>query len=316
MISDLAERIFHFVQKGFALLFAFFLVFSAPMAFAEMSSTNYLLQWDSISVGAHDSQSSSSYRLRSSFDAGVSADDFSSSSYRLDGGYRGGVYDPVSTFRIYVQDRTSQVAAIAYTSTTVTVTSASGFSSGDRILVVQNEGVSQTAAMGKVTSITDSTLTVDTFAGVALSIDSSNDYVYRMTADGTSLPLGTPTPSTVITGAVGWEATADVQTGYSVYIAEDGNLRTGSGNVIADVSDGVVSAGASEYGAQSSDTTLASSSFDAQDTGITSSPQLIASRAAVSFSERDFLTLKLGIDSAQAAGSYSQNLYVLFAGNY
>lgn len=317
MISDFAESFFSLCKKSLLLVFIVSFFFSGHTAFAEMSSTNYLLQWDAVSVGGLDSQSSSGYQLRSTFDMGVSSDVLGSSSYRLDGGYRGGIFDPVSSFRLYVQDRASQVAAMAYSSTSVTVTSASGFSAGDRILVVQDEGPSQVAVMGKITSIAGTTLSVDAFSGGSPFIDGSGgDYVYRMTSHGTSLPLGTPASSAVITGIIGWEATADVRTGYSVYLMEDGNLRTVGGDEIPDVADGIVSVGSSEYGARSSDATLASSSFDTQDTAITSSPQLVASQTSLSFFQRDFITLKLGVSSSQASGSYSQNLSLVFSGNY
>lgn len=317
MISHRAKRFFSFIKRGSFLALAFCFLFSFRQAFAAMSSTNYLLQWDAISVGASDAQSSSSYRLRSSVDLGTSAEDLSSSSYVLDGGYRGGVYDPVSTFRLYTQAISTQVAATASTSTSVTVTSTAAFAVGDRILLIQNEGASQISAIGEIISISSPVITVDAFAGGSPVIDGSGgDYVYKLTPDGTTLPLASPTSSTVITGVVAWEVVADIQTGYSVYLMEDTNLLTAGLDEIPDVADGSVTAGSSEYGAVSSDTSLASSTFDTQDTAITSSPQLVTSRSAVTFYGRDYVTLKLGISSSQQEGAYSHNLSVLFSGMY
>lgn len=316
------EKLFHFLFRGIFFAFLLFsLSFSNQPVFAAMSSTNYLLQWDALSVGSSDTQTSASYKVRSSLDLGLSAEDMSSSSYALDGGFRGGVFDPVSVFQLFSQNISTQVGATASTSTTVTVSSASGFSVGDRIFLVQNEGASQVAAMGKIASIDGAVITVDAFEGGTPTIDGSGgDYLYKMTTDGTTLPLSGPTSSTVVTGSIGWEATADIQTGYSVYLMEGGalsaTLEDASIETIPDVSDGAVTAGSSEYGAVSSDTSLASSTFDTQDTPITTSPQLVASRAAVTFEGRDFVTLKLAISSSQAGGAYSQNLYVLFSGNY
>lgn len=317
MISKYRERLFSFVKKGFFLAFVLCLsLFSAQVAFGAMSSTNYLLQWDSISVGSSDDQSSASYQLRSSIDLGASGGGLSSSSYNLDGGYRGGVYDPVSTFRIYTQSSASQVAATASTSTSVTVSSSAAFAVGDRILLVQNEGASQVSAMGEITSISSPTLTVDAFVGGSPVIDGSGgDYVYKLTPDGTALPLAGPTSSTVVTGIIAWEAVADIQTGYSVYLMEDEDLTSGA-YTIPDVADGLVTAGSSEYGATSSDTTLASSTFDTEDAAITSSPQLVASRSAVTFSGRDYVTLKLGVSSSQEGGTYTHDLVLLFSGMY
>lgn len=317
MSSPLVGSAFLFMKRTLFFLFCFIFLLFAPHAFAAMSSSNYMVQWDSISVGASDTQSSSSYRVRSSLDLGVSGEDFSSASYRVDGGFRGGVYDPVSTFQLFVQDTSTQVAATAATATTVTVTSVAGYAVGNRVLLVQDEGVSQVTAMGKITSIMGNDITVDSFVGGSPVIDGSGgDYLYKMATNGTSLPLSAPTPATVVTGAIAWEATADIQTGYSVYLMEDDDLHASGLDEIPDVADGAVTAGTSEYGARSSDSSLSSSTFDTQDTAITTSPQLVASRSAVTFLARDHVTLKLAISTSQQGGTYSQNLYVLFAGNY
>lgn len=316
MFSFSFQRSHPLLKKGFFLSFIFGSLFFGRYAFGEMSSTNYLLQWDAISVGASDTQSSASYQVRSSLDLGLSAENMSSALYALDGGYRAGVYDPVAAFRIFSQNISTQVAATARSGTSVTVTSASGFAVNDRIIVIENEGASQVSAMGKILSIAGTTLTVDAFSGGSPTIDGSGgDYVYLLTPDGTTLPLSGPTSSTVVTGIIAWEATVDIQNGYAAYVVEGGNLASAS-DEIPDVADGAVTAGSSEYGAISSDTSLASSTFDTQDTAITSSLQLVASRAAVQFSERDYLTLKLGMSATQEAGVYTQNLSILFAGNY
>lgn len=316
MVSIFSARCRILIKRCFfAFLFFLFAGF-APSVFAGMTSTNYQVQWDAFSVGATDTQTSSSYRVRSTVDFGVSSSVLSSSSYGVDGGYRGGIYDPVSTFRIYSQSIASQVAATAATSSTVTVSSVAAFAVGDRVLLVQDEGASQVAAMGKITSIDGSVITVDAFVGGSPAIDGAGgDYLYKMTADGATLPLPDATWTSVATGAIGWEATADVPGGYSVYVFEGGELTTGS-DEIPDVSDGSVTAGSSEYGARASDSTLAGSTFDTQDTAITSSPQLVASQAQVSFLDRNFLTLKLGIGTSQTGGAYTQNLTFMFVGGY
>lgn len=317
MISRHVERFFPFVKRSLFVAFVLCVLFFAPSTFAAMSSTNYIVQWDAFSAASSDVQSSTSYRLRSSVDLGASAEDMTSNSYALDGGFRGGIYDPVSTFQIFVQDTSSQVAATAATSTTVTVTSASGFAVGNRILVIQNEGESQVSEIGEITSILGSVITVDAFSGGSPIIDGSGgDCVYKMTTNGTSLPMNDPTASTMATGVIAWEATADISTGYSAYLMEDTNLITSGLDEIPDVVDGAVTVGVSEYGARSSDTSLVGSDFAIQDTAISSSPQLVASRSAVSFLARDYVTLKLAISSSQQGGAYSQNLTVLFAGNY
>lgn len=298
----------HFITASLLLLIlAPFRVESA------MSSTNYQIQWDSVGSGGSDTSSSASYKLHDTI--GTNQGISSSTTYRVDAGYRGGIYDPTVSFAVFSQVTSSQVAATALVSTTVTVTSTAGFSVGDYIAVVQDQGAGQVSAIGKVTVVGGSTLTVDELkdGGTAPTINGSNDYVYKLS--GSSLPLGTFSASVVTTGIVGWDSSADVSYGYSVYLYEDQNLTTGSAT-IPDVSDGAVTAGFSEYGARSSDTTLTGSTFDTADTAITGSLQQVASRTDNSLKARDFVTLKVGISSAQASGNYSHTLTFVFVGNY
>lgn len=300
-------------HKAFpAILCAFVWLFLSQTAFASMSSTNYRIDWDSVNAGGDSSSSSSSYILRDSIGE-VGNGRSASSSYVFDAGYRAGVYDRVADFTIFLQDRSSQVGASALSGSVVTVTSTSGFSAGQMIAIVQNEGASQSAAVGEISSISGSDLTVDALTGDSLTIDGSNDVVYRLNAS--SVSLGTLDTDIVSTSIIAWEGTADVDDGFSVYIAEDQNLTDGTGT-IADVSDGSVSAGTSEYGARSSDASIASSTFDTQDTAITSTPTVIATQTGTSFSERGFLTLKVAISGSQSVGSYSQTLTVLYVGDY
>jgi hypothetical protein len=279
---------------------------------ATMSSTNYQISWDSVGVGGSDTASSATYRLRDSLN--FLAGDASSTSYQLSTGYRAGVYDRVADFSVVSQLRSSAVAALSATSTTVTVTSTAGFSVGDYIVVVANEGEAQIAEMGQITLISSPIITVDAFNGAGPSIDGSNDLVYRLS--GSALNLGTMTAAAVSTTIIGWEVTADVAQGYSVYVMEDQDLRNADLIAISDVSDGTVSVGVGEYGAKSSDLTLASSTFDSVDTALTSSLQQVASRDNNSFSTRDFLTLKVAPSTTQATGSYTQTLSLIYVGDY
>lgn len=316
MISRLEEHVFLWVKRSAAVFFALIFFIFSPSAFAAMSSTNYMVQWDALSVGSSNTQSSSSYRFRSSLDSGSSASLSSSSSYALDGGYRGGVFDQVAGFRVYSQDTSTQVAATSSTSTTVVVTSSAAFAVQDRVVLVQDEGASQVTAVGKIASIAGTTLTVDAFTGGSPVIDGAGgDYLYKLTANSASLPLTTPTHTTVATGVLMWESTNDVPTGYAAYIVEDTDLLSGSES-ISDVSDGTVTAGVSEYGARASDASLSSSTFDTRDTGITSSPQLVASQSTTSFYVREYVTLKLGVSTSQQGGAYAHTITLLFAGNY
>ncbi len=278
-----------------------------------MSSGNYQIQWDSIGPGGGDTSNSASYKVRDNF--GTTLGISSSATYREDAGFRAGIYDPTVSFSVFSQDSSSQVAATFLVSNVVTVTSVAGYSVGDYIAVIQDLGALQVSGIGRITVVGGSTLTVDELkdGGVAPVIDGSNDFVYKLS--GTSLPFGAFSTSVVNTGIVGWDAAADVSSGYSVYMFENQDL-SGSAGTIPDVSDGTVTANANEYGARSSDVSLAGSTFDTQDAPITGVLQEVASRTDNSLKARDFLTLKVGVNDTQPNGSYSQTLTFVFVGNY
>lgn len=290
-------------------------ILSPFSVWAAMSSTNYQIKFDSVGVGGIESSSSTNYKVRDSLE--FIQGQGSSTSYRLDQGYRGGIYDPVVEFTVFTQDNSTQVAATSITATTVVVTSASGFATGDYIGVVQDEGLSQVGAIGKITSVAGSTLNIDFFsyASVLPTIDGSNDYVYELTGSSTSMTSLTPT--TVATALVGWEVAADVPTGYSVYAYEDHDFQTNGATAnIDDVTDGGVSLGAEEYGGRSSDSTLTSSTFDTADTAFTSSLQQVASRSNSTLKSRDFLTLKAAVSTSTINAAYGHTLTVVLVGNY
>lgn len=284
---------------------------SSSFVLAQMSSTNYRIDWDNVGFGGGEDSSSASYRLYDSV-GGQSIGETSSASYTARSGYRQGSYDRVVNFEFFAQNNSSQVAATAFSSTTVSVTSSSGFAVDDMIAIVQDAGASQVVSIGKITSIAANDLVVDYLTGTTPVIDGTNDVVYLL--DSTAISFGSLTSAAISTGILAWEALADVDDGYSVYIYESSELTNGAVN-IADVADGTVSAGVSEYGARSSDTTL-SSTFDTQDTAFTSTPQVVGSRFATSYASRDFLTLKAGVSVAQASGSYAQVLNLIYVGDY
>lgn len=284
----------------------------AQNIFAAMSSTNYEIRWDTISTGGSDTATSTSYGIR---DVVTSvAGTGSSTSYQIHEGYRGGIFDQIITFLIFAQNATSGRAATALSGNTITV-STSGISADDFIVLIQDEGTNQVAAIGRVSSIGSGTITVDrlTYASSAPAIDGSNDFLYLL--NSTSLDLGSLSTSQVKTILIGFQITADVDAGYVVQMFDDGNLRSGTVE-IDDVSDGTVTTGSSEYGARSSDTSLSNSSFDTADTAITTTPQDIVTRSTFGFSDRNFVTLKTAIGGSKSTGRYSQILTFIASGNF
>jgi len=286
---------------------------TCPFAFAEMSSTSYQIDWDSLNYGGSDSSSSTSYILRDTV-GNAGAGTSSSTSYSDQAGYRAGIFDQYISFKLFSQSGSSVQTASGLAGNTVTTTT-TGFLVNDYIVLIQDLGASQIAAIGKIESIGAGLLTVDSWTndGAAPVIDGSNDYVYKLS--GTSSDFGTLSTNEVKTTVTGFEVTIDSDAGYTVQIMEDGELRSGA-NTITDVADGTVTAGVKEYGARSSDTTLATSAFDTEDAAITSSFQDIANESTFQFVSRNFLTLKAAIDSGTSAGTYGQVLTFIASGNF
>ncbi|TAK04248.1 hypothetical protein EPO34_03845 [Patescibacteria group bacterium] len=284
-----------------------------PFAFAEMSSANFEIRWDTLSSGGDDTSSSASYLLRDTAgDAGIG--DSTSASYELAAGYRQGVNDQVITFEVFAQDNGTEQAATALVSTTIT-TSTAGLSIDDFILLVQDKGASQVSAVGRIVSIGAGTITLDELkdGGTAPTIDGTNDFVYALTSS--TAALGTLDVAAVNTSVVAFDVTAEADAGYTVQMMDDGNLRNG-GNDINDVADGTVTAGSEEYGGRSSDTTLAGSTFDTADTAVTTGFQDVADRSVASFSSRDFVTLKASMTGATENLAYANVTSFVISGNY
>lgn len=290
-------------------------ILSVSPTFAAMTSTNYQIQWDNVGVGGEDTATSTTYKLRDSLDL-YDGGQIESSNYKVRSGYRPGVFDPVIIFTTFAQEQATQVAATVLAGNTVTVNTTDGYSVGGYILLVQNQGASQVTGMGKIISKTATNLTVDAWTTTgAQSIDGTSDYVFLMSA--TSTNLGTLSSSVVSTAAVGWNVDIDVQQGYSVYVMQDHAFQTSDAAAsIAAVADGTVTAAAGEYGGRSSDSSVASSTFDTADTAFTTSLQQVSSRADNSFSSRDFVVVKAAATSTQTAGSYSHTLSFILVGDY
>lgn len=285
----------------------------APFVEAAMNSTNYMIRWDTVSTGGSDTASSASYGLRDTAESTV-AGLGTSSSYLLSQGYRFAIDDQFIRFEVKAQNTSQGRAASALSGLTVTA-STSGISVNDLIAVVQDLGVSQVGAIGRVASIGSGTLTVDAWknGGTAPTVDGSNDYVYPLTS--TTVALSDLSTSSVVTSIVAFEVSIDNDDGYVVQVFDDGNLRSGA-NTIDDVADGAVTTGSEEYGARSSDTTISTSTFDSADTAITTTSTDVATESTGITESRNFLTMKAGISTSTSSRDYSQTLGLIASGNF
>jgi hypothetical protein len=292
-----------------------FFVYTTP-ALADMASTNYQIQWDSLSEGGSDTSTSENYGIHDSVGSS-SIGNSESESYQTDSGYRAGLFDQVITFDILVQDSSTSYAATSRSGTSVFMPNTSGLSVGSSIVLIQDRGASQVSAIGFITSIAANTsITVDSWSdnGTTPVIDGTNDFVYLISV-GNNASFGELSAPSVSTVVIGFEVNADLANGYSIQVISDGTLTNGSVS-IANVLDGSVTAGVSEYGAISSDTTLASSTFDTEDSALTTSSQDVVTNPSRAFNDRHFLTLKASKASATSAGTYAQTLTFIASGNF
>lgn len=272
---------------------------------AEMSSTNYRIRADSISAGGDNTSSSASYILRDS--VGQNAQGIgTSSSYRLDAGFRGVVFDQVVALSIGVEESGAYTTVSSRSGTSIVVASAGSFSVGDLVVLVEDDSTTHNAGAGEIMSISGTTIVVDQIASSStVTIDGTDDRLYR--ANGSSIAFGNISSSSIFHSDIVWRATADTPNGFSVYVREDGDLRSGL-NSIADVSDGTVTTGAGEYGARSSDTTLSESTFDTQDTAITSELTQVGSVSGTAFASKGLLDLKVSPLLGATQTTYAQQL--------
>ncbi len=286
----------------------------AQFVSAAMTSTSYQIRWDTVSTGGSDQSGSASYLLRDSV-SGIDGSAASSTTYQVADGYRAGVFDQIISFDLYSQDSASEKSALSLASNTLTVSSTTGLSVGEYAAIVQDRGASQVVGIGKISSLTATTVVFDRIVtGTSSpSIDGSGDYLYPLTSS--ALVLESVDEQTVATGIIGFEVTVDNDNGYVIQVVEDGNLRNGS-EVIDDVSDGEVTAGSEEFGARSSDSSLAGSTFDTQDTAITSVNQDLVTRSTFAFYDRSFVVFKLAASTSTSALTYSNTITFIASGNF
>lgn len=289
-----------------------FFVYTSP-AMAEMASTNYKIQWDSMTQGGSDVSTSENYGVHDSV-GGNALGNSTSENYQTSSGYRAGVFDQVITFDILLQN-TSSFPVTTRSGRTVSMPSTSGLAIGQYIALIQDLGAGQVTAIGKLSAVTGGSITVDSWSdnGTTPTIDGTNDFIYRL--NGSSISLGELDVAIVSTAVLGYEVSADLSNGYSVQVVADGVFTSGS-HTIPNVMDGSVTAGVEEYGAISSDTTLSSSTFDSVDTAITTSYQDITTESSLKFQDRHFLTLKTSRASNTPVGNYAQTITLIASGNF
>jgi hypothetical protein len=287
------------------------------VAFA-MSSTQYQINWDSVNSGGNDYSSSTNFRLRDTvgeMGTGLSA----SQNYQLSAGYRAGdEQEPFLALTVGTQENSTRTAWTAFSSAgkTATLTATSSFAIGDFIGVVENVGLSQLVAFGKITSISGADVTVDAWSGEPGSLSASpsggNDFAYRV--NGRAADLGTQVSTQAGTSLTVMDVLSNVGTGYTVSVQSDDDLRNAVSSTISNVADGAVSLGSEEYGGESVGTFATSTGSDF---AFSSSTQRnVQESAAYGDHDRNGVIYKLTITASTPSGNYRQNVIYRLTAKY
>ncbi|MDD2786403.1 MAG: hypothetical protein PHS79_05990 [Patescibacteria group bacterium] len=293
-----------------------FLLLSSA-AQASMTSTNFEIRSDSINSGGNDTSTSTNFSLVDTI--GEQATGYSTSTnYTLSAGYRQS-NDFISTlsFSLGIQENSTQVAYSAFDSSglNVTVVSSVGYATGSYIGVVENLGLNQLIAVGKIAAINGTVLSVDKWDGSPGSLSAipagGDDFVYQ--TDGRSGAFG----QLIIEIGKTFIAQTDVSTnaanGYTLKIQSDGRLRTNNGTYFTDVTDGEVTTGSEEYGFRSFGTTASSTGSDL---AVSSTQRTIQASTTTADNDRIGMIYKISIAPYTPAGNYSQVIRYLLTANF
>lgn len=283
-----------------------------------MGSTNYTVDFDSLNSGGDDISSSTNFQIRDT--VGEQATGFSSSTnFGIQAGYRQS--DEISNlaFDIGTQENGTQTSFSAFSAglETVTVVSTASFSIGNFIGVVENQGLSQVVALGRIVLIAGNTITVDQWdgnpGGISAVPSGGDDYAYRL--EGSAAQLGTLSVTSGATSLTHTDVTTNASSGYTVYASSDGQLRVSTSTFISDVSDGSVTIGSEEYGARVFGN-FSTTSSNSADFALTTSTFAIQSATTTSMDARVGLVYKAAINAGTPAGSYSQLVFYTVTANF
>ncbi len=295
---------------------------SAPFALAGMSSVNYQINWDSADAGGDQSAASSNYRIQDTIDGQVVGTS-TSANYQLSAGYRlnDGSSDVISFSVLSQREAIKFVySSVDFNTKTVQTNGAGFFSIGDYVAIIENRGLSQKVAYGRVVLSGITSFVLGSLSGQYASMSShstdGDDYVYAIrNQDGVSaVSFGHVSQDSGATSLGLTFVTSTVPTGYTLYVQANQPLTNGTGDVIANVADGLVSLGSEEYGFNVTGTRAVTPDVDRP---LTANPTAIQSSAsAASSAETVLVTYRLSVTNQTKTGDYSQLLYYTLTANY
>ena len=285
---------------------------------AQMSSANYHIPWDTMSSGGEESGVSENYGLIDTI-GGQALGNGSSASYGMASGYRAGDERPLG-FEIHMAEAeatTYEYSNVSFSGKTVLLESAiaaASFVPGDWIALLQNPGLTQYVAIGKVASVSGATVTVDRFDGATASMSASptagTALVVELATNAVSFGLVTVESGAVSAGAVSVVANTS---GYTLYIQANGAPTSGS-DTISGVIDGAVTAGSEEYGVAVVGTTAA---FSVDKVVTTDARALQTNTTATKMpADRVGILYKLAVASSTPTGTYAQSIFFTLTPHY
>ncbi len=298
-----------------SLICSFFL---GSVVFA-MSSTNFYIDWDNLNEGGDDVSTSTNYGIRDTL-GDLATGTSTSATYGLSAGYRAGDGGDVLTFVIRAED--NGFVPVIYTAfdsgaKTVTASSVLTFSVGDYIAVSEDIGYGEQIAVGKITDITGLVITVDSWNGdnatMSASPSGANDKIFRL--PGTVLNFGSVAQGTENVERLISSVFSTVDNGYTVYVHGVSLLQNPLAQIITPVSDGAVTLGQEEYGAE----VIGSTAFGAgSDGAVTTTLRAIQSRSnpSVTLPDRVAMIYKISINASTFPGTYNQAVVYTLTPNY
>jgi len=307
------------MKRFFVIVFLLCFGFAINGVSAGMSSTNFLINWDSMNTGGNDASTSTNFGVRDTI-GDIGSGTSTSANYQLAAGYRSPEGGDAIAFVIKTQTLSTQAAytGLNIGGKTVTLSAVTTtYAIGDFVAVVENLGYSQLVVVGKIMNVAGAVLTVDKFDGATGSMSAvpagGDDFVFRLS--NSSVAFGSVVPNAASTAVAMSSVLSSVSSGYTVYVQANQQLQNGGAQVIASVADGAVSIGSEEYGASVTGTR---SFLPDVDMAVTTTQRAIQSSASLTVggSDRVPMNFKLSVVTTTNPGVYSQNVYYTMTANY
>jgi len=135
--------------------------------------------------------------------------------------------------------------------------------------------------------------------------------VLRLTLSDSSFSLSSLSSTAVRTASYTVGVSTNADSGYTLQVLEDGNLRSGASS-ITDVSDGTVTVGSLEYGISASGT----DAVLVGDNAITTTPLTVASSASRTTGTTTTVTHKASVAGGEPSGTYSHTVTYIAVANF